>query len=66
MWSRIVATDDELRTLESDLHIVSTHLVGGQHEIRVFAPSSPGADFRAVASDLEDVYFLNLSRGTKT
>ncbi len=66
MWSRIVATDDELRTLESDLHIVSTHLVGGQHEIRVFAPSSPGADFRAVTSDLEDVYFLNLSRGTKT
>jgi len=66
MWSRIVATDEELRTLESELHIVSTHLVGGQHEIRVFAPSSPGANFRAVASDLEDVYFLNLSRGAKT
>jgi ABC-type multidrug transport system ATPase subunit len=66
MWSRIVATDEELRALESELHIVSTHLVGGQHEIRVFAPSSPGANFRAVASDLEDVYFLNLSRGTKT
>lgn len=65
MWSRIVATDEELRTLESELHIVSTHLVGGQHEIRVFAPSSPGANFRAVASDLEDVYFLNLSRGAK-
>jgi ABC-2 type transport system ATP-binding protein len=66
MWSRIVATDEELRALESELHIVSTHLVGGQHEIRVFAPSAPGANFRAVASDLEDVYFLNLSRGTKT
>jgi len=66
MWSRIVATDEELRMLESELHIVSTHLVGGQHEIRVFAPSSPGANFRAVGSDLEDVYFLNLSRGAKT
>src|SRR6202035_2889242 len=55
MWSRIVATDDELRALESELHIVSTHLVGGQHEIRVFAPSAPGANFRAVASELEDV-----------
>jgi len=40
-------------------------LVGGQHEIRVFAASSPGADFRAVASGLEDVYFLTLSRGSK-
>src|SRR6266852_4896338 len=66
MWSRIVATDEELRTLESELHIVSTHLVGGQHKIRVFAPSSPGANFRAVASELEDVYFLHLSRRSKT
>src|SRR6202453_3345014 len=65
MWSRVVATDEELRTLESQLQIVSTHLVGGLHEIRVFAPSSPGADFRAVASGLEDVYFLNLSRRAK-
>jgi hypothetical protein len=39
--------------------------VGGLHEIRVFAPSSPGADFRSVASGLEDVYFLNLSRRFK-
>jgi ABC-2 type transport system ATP-binding protein len=66
MWSHIVATDEELRTLESELHIVSTHLVGGQHEIRVFAPSSPGANFRAVASELEDVYFLHLSGRSKT
>ena len=65
MWSRIVATDEELRTLEAQLQIVSTHLVGGLHEIRVFAPSSPGADFRPVAAGLEDVYFLNLSRRSK-
>jgi ABC-type multidrug transport system ATPase subunit len=62
MWSRVVATDEELRSLESDLRIVSTHLVAGQHEIRVYAPSSPGAEFRAVPAGLEDVYFLNLSR----
>jgi ABC-2 type transport system ATP-binding protein len=65
IWSRVVATDDELRTLEKELHIVSTHLVGGQHEIRVFSPASPGAGFRAAASGLEDVYFLNLSRHAK-
>jgi ABC-2 type transport system ATP-binding protein len=62
IWSRVVPTDDELRALEKQLHIVSTHLVGGQHEIRVFSPSSPGEGFRAVPSGLEDVYFLNLSR----
>jgi ABC-2 type transport system ATP-binding protein len=65
IWSRVVATDDELRVLEAQLNIVSTHLVGGQHEIRVFSPSSPGAEFRAVPSGLEDVYFLNLSRHLK-
>jgi ABC-2 type transport system ATP-binding protein len=65
IWSRVVATDEELRALEARLNIVSTHLVGGQHEIRVFSPSSPGAEFRAAASGLEDVYFLNLSRHSK-
>ena len=43
IWSRIVATDDELRSLESEFQVISTHLTGGQHEIRVFASSSPGA-----------------------
>jgi ABC-type multidrug transport system ATPase subunit len=65
IWSRIVATDDELRALESSLTIVSTHLIAGQHEIRVFAPSSPGPDFHPEPSGLEDVYFLNLRRQTK-
>jgi ABC-type multidrug transport system ATPase subunit len=65
IWSRIVATDDELRALEATLTIVSTHLIAGQHEIRVFAPSAPGPEFHAVPSGLEDVYFLNLQRQTK-
>jgi ABC-type multidrug transport system ATPase subunit len=62
LWSRVVRTDDELRALESQLQIVSTHLVGGQHEVRVFSSSSPGEGFRATPSGLEDVYFLNLAR----
>jgi ABC-2 type transport system ATP-binding protein len=65
IWSRVVATDEELRALEGQMNIVSTHLVGGQHEIRVFSPNSPGAEFHATASGLEDVYFLNLSRHSK-
>jgi len=61
IWSKVVATDDELRALESELRVISSHLVAGQHEIRVYADSSPGEGFRGVDSGLEDVYFLNLS-----
>jgi hypothetical protein len=57
-----VATDDELRSLESELQVISTHLAGGQHEIRVFASSSPGPGFHPVPGQLEDVYFLQLAR----
>lgn len=62
IWSKVVANDAELRSLETQLQVISTHLVGGQHEIRVYADTSPGNGFRPVDSGLEDVYFLNLSR----
>lgn len=62
IYSKVVATDDELRALEGGLHVVSTHLVGGLHEVRVYADASPGDGFTPVESDLEDVYFLNLSQ----
>jgi ABC-2 type transport system ATP-binding protein len=45
--------------------VISTHLVGGQHEIRVYADSPPGGGFRLVDSGLEDVYFLNLAQQGK-
>jgi ABC-2 type transport system ATP-binding protein len=65
IWSKVVSSDDELRALETQLHIISSHLVGGQHEIRVHSDSNPGEGFRPVDSDLEDVYFLNLSKQPK-
>jgi len=65
IWSKVVATDDELLALEGQMRVISTHLIGGQHEIRVFATESPGTGFRVVPSGLEDVYFLNLARHTK-
>ena len=61
VWSKVVPTDDEVRDLERLLHVISTHLVGGQHEVRVYAESSPGKEFSPVESNLEDVYFLNLA-----
>lgn len=65
IWSKVVASDDELRAMEGQMNVISTHLVAGQHEIRVFAESNPGEGFQAVDSGLEDVYFLNLSRQAK-
>jgi hypothetical protein len=65
IWSKVVATDAEVRAIEAQLHVISTHLVGGQHEMRVYADTSPGDGFVAVESDLEDVYFLNLSQQSK-
>jgi ABC-2 type transport system ATP-binding protein len=62
IWSRIVKSDEEMRALESSLRVLSSHLVEGQHEIRVFAQSVPGPGFQPVASSLEDVYFQRLSQ----
>jgi ABC-2 type transport system ATP-binding protein len=61
IWSKVIATDEELGELEQEMRVISSHLVAGQHEIRVYADDSPGAGFRGVDSGLEDVYFLNLS-----
>lgn len=65
IWSKVVATDDELRALEATFNVISTHLIGGLHEVRVYADSSPGEGFRPVESGLEDVYFLNLASQAK-
>ena len=65
IWSKVAATDDELRALETNFNVISTHLVAGQHEVRVYAGSNPGDGFRPVDSSLEDVYFLNLAQQAK-
>jgi ABC-2 type transport system ATP-binding protein len=65
IWSKVVTTDEELTALGSSFHVISTHLVGGLHEVRVFSDSSPGEGFAPVDAGLEDVYFLNLSNQAK-
>ncbi len=65
IWSKVVASDDELKALEASLQVVSTHLIAGQHEVRVFSDVDPGEGFKPSESELEDVYFLALSRHAK-
>jgi ABC-type multidrug transport system ATPase subunit len=65
IWSKVVGSDDELKALEANLQVISTHLIAGQHEVRVYADSDPGEGFKSSESELEDVYFLSLSRHAK-
>jgi len=62
IWTKVVPTDSELKALAAQFNVISTHLVGGLHEVRVFSESDPGEGFRSIEPGLEDVYFLNLSQ----
>ena len=66
IWSKVVSTDAELTAIDSAFKVVSTHLVGGLHEVRVYSDSSPGDGFTQDDSNLEDVYFLTLSSQAKS
>jgi ABC-2 type transport system ATP-binding protein len=65
VWKKVVATDAEREAPEKSLHVISTHLLGGLHEVRVYSESSPGKEFEAADSDLEDVYFFNLTKAER-
>ncbi len=65
VWKKVVATDAEREALEKSLLVISTHLLGGLHEVRVYSESSPGDGFEATDADLEDVYFFNLTNAER-
>jgi len=62
IWSKVASSDAELREIEGAFNVVSSHLIGGLHEVRIFADNHPGDGFQPVESSLEDVYFVNLAR----
>ena len=62
IWRKVVSTDAERAAIEASFQVISAHLVGGLHELRVYAESAPGDGFTAAEANLEDVYFLNLSQ----
>ena len=66
LWSKVVSTDAELSAIDANFNVVSTHLVGGLHEVRVYSDTSPGEGFTQDDANLEDVYFLTLSKQTST
>jgi ABC-2 type transport system ATP-binding protein len=65
LWTKVLSTDAELTAIDSNFKVVSTHLVGGLHEVRVYSDASPGDGFTQDDANLEDVYFLSLSNQAK-
>ena len=66
IFSKTVASQEELTELEKNFGIISTQLTAGHHQVRVYSESPLNGGFVPVASDLEDVYFLNLKDNQKS
>ncbi len=56
IWRRRIGRE-ALAEFRARHRVISTRLIAGAPEIRVFAESSPGEGFTPVEPDLEDVYF---------
>ena len=59
IWRRSVEPE-ALAAYQDRFNVLSTRLVGGKPQIRVFAEHQPDAGFTRHEADLEDVYFLQL------
>jgi ABC-2 type transport system ATP-binding protein len=65
IWSKVVATETERESIEKNFNVISTHLIGGLHEVRVYSETSPGDGFVPAEEDLQDVYFYHLAQHQK-
>jgi ABC-type multidrug transport system ATPase subunit len=61
IWSIVVKSEEEFAAVSTQFKLVSTKLLGGAHELRIYSETDPGEGFRAVEPELEDVYFLTLN-----
>ena len=59
VWKKMIGRD-ELPTYQKEHHVLSSHLVAGRTEIRVFNDAQPDSSFSPADADLEDVYFLKI------
>ena len=64
VWKKVIAKE-ELEHYLTSHKTLSTHLVAGKTEIRVFGATQPDPSFQPVEADLEDVYFLNINHGAQ-
>ncbi len=60
IWTKAIEKE-ELVNYQSDLQVISTHLKAGKTVIHVLSDNQPDASFEAIAADLEDVYFAEIT-----
>ena len=60
VWRRVVDRW-ALPEVEREHAVLSTKRLAGRTVVRVYADTSPGADFEPVEADLEDVYFSTMA-----
>jgi ABC-type multidrug transport system ATPase subunit len=61
MWKKAIDAS-ELPACQTQFRVVSSHLVAGRTQIRVYADAAPDATFAPTEATLEDVYFMKLAR----
>lgn len=64
IWQRTIAKS-ELPDYEQRFQVISSKLVAGRPQIHVFSETPPGDSFTSAVPDLEDVFFMKISGGTK-
>jgi len=60
IWQKSISKT-EVETYGQRHRVISTKLIGGRPLIHVFSGEDPGDGFRAVAADLEDVFFTKIA-----
>lgn len=65
IWKKLIEKS-EVEVAKEHYQVISTHISEGKVEIRVFAETQPDADFIPVESNLEDVYFLSITKKMAT
>jgi len=61
MWKKSIDAA-ELAANQQQWRVVSSHLVSGKTQIRVYSDGEPDASFAPTEATLEDVYFMKLNR----
>jgi len=60
IWTKAIEKD-ALINYQSDLQVISTNLKAGKTVIHVLSDNQPDASFEAIAANLEDVYFAEIT-----
>ena len=60
VWKKVIDKKD-LESYKDDFQVISTHLKGGNTIIHVLSDTIPDSSFESSPSDLEDVYFSEIT-----